>query len=128
MLSERWKTAVKQAKARMDKLDYKILQSFRSGDALLADLRRRQVEANSKTTRLFARAVQYVVHCRENNFILTDNFCSDVGPFVRAANLTAGTFLIAMAPHTPELAVIWGLFHLMITVCPQNSQTLVIFG
>ncbi|KAK3367393.1 P-loop containing nucleoside triphosphate hydrolase protein [Lasiosphaeria ovina] len=48
MLSERWQAAVKKARATVGDEKFKEIQNFDSGDALLADLKRRQVKADKK--------------------------------------------------------------------------------
>lgn len=60
MLSERWKAAVKQAKSKLDKSDYQTIQNFGSGEALIADLKRMQIEADSRTG-FYSRVTSYVL-------------------------------------------------------------------
>ncbi|KAL8418928.1 hypothetical protein RB594_002222 [Gaeumannomyces avenae] len=100
-LLERWEIAVEEAKKHLRKPDFQLVSKFKSPEALMEDLKARQLKRGEDWT---MKAI------------------SNITPIINLLGSSLSAFVVAMGPYTIEYAMVWGLAHLVVQLSLQTQE------
>ena len=95
LLHRHWQEAIEKNKCRLSEEDRLLAERFRTPDAILEDLERRQAE----------RQNSWFGHVRDQ-----------VAPFLKSMQSLSTMLVIAMLPHSIETSLAWGILSLIFHV------------